>query len=1520
MKSCVSAILLAGLWGLSQVQTQTPSPPTTAKPSNTTTALPKERGLIMTVFHDYGDPSAAQLRHLPMYPGYENFSGSLPGIRFNNPNIEFLSVDVDTRTRTVYLYDYYLRAIAIGTGYNSLLDLKNIEFSFMHLGVSRGSIQLAVDWLSHTVYWTDAVFRWIIAAPGQKSKIQMDYYKIIVDDHLEAPDGLAIDPLEGYLFWSDNGKHPKIERSDLMGQNRHTIITQNLQSPLSMDVDIVGKRIYWIDSLTESVLSAKYDGSDVTMITRVTDSTLLDIDSFRDVLYLTDIKNSDLLTINKTGGKMEATVINIAPETIYSVAVYGEEKQPLKDKDFCALLNCSHLCITTKLSAVCQCSDGYTYNTTTGLCDESYASLHKAIVYANTTHICLVDIRSFAHFAYEPVCIYTAIKPMTTTTPSPVAVGRRRRQVSTSNTTSSPAPTTSSTTPPTPPTSKPPSIAAPSDLIKMFGLNMANRVVYFVTADNTIYSRPIDVPIESDAKLLITRASGNISGLAFDPVNGNNLYWCESDTGNIYLVDVKDWSVRKVTPSGTASLVKPRNLLVLLEQRKLAWISSVSGSPTIQTMNFDGSDYAIIATVNGMTSLVADKEKEVFYYMVPSNSSVYQVSFDGKTGPTALHVTIDKTAYLLVHYNNYFAWVYLPAGYAYLVMTNDYSLDRQIGHGYFENQTALVDMKVLDPELQTIDKISPCAYENGNCQHICITKYTNGVMTKVCECNMGYQLADDNTSCKSSVVTDNFLIVSDWTYDMLHQIDLSTGDVHAISTPEAEFYMGVFYDRITKKVVWSQYYDTRVFSANLDGTDVQVLADLGYSYAYRFAKDETTGNLYYTSYYWQHIGLITPDLKNIWLNDNFISEDLGAIVVHPGIGWMFYTVNDYPDSYVVRSDMDGTINKKIITTKGYVDGLAIDYRNDRLYWSDATYDTIQGCDFDGRNCMTIVNISSLQAEEIRDLAINGDQLYYSAYKKDHVVRVSLKPPYDREEVGHSSGGFGKLDTISLYNSANTNTQPVGGACRDRNGLGDCSTVCIPTSQGRTCMCEDGVDLRPDDRTCEDIHQCTDVIVQQGTNKEDVKITFSSACLRHYGDQCNYFCPANYVPVNKTNTMLTCTSVGWDREPLKLCEEGTSTVRCPTSIENGVLSSSCKYQVGEICDYTCNTGYIKTEDSTFCTQDGTYHKDTADFCALYTCPDTIMHGSLNNCPRTLGSTCTVTCDKYYTLSTDSAAIKCVVGGWNTNTATLCKASQCTDSSLMNGQVTGSCSRGPGDVCQYICNSGYYNSTAMVVCNSDMSWHPPDACGLNMCPIAISNGRVSGDCSRKPKSVCGYACNTGFNSSHIVSSISCLISGQWNQTDNLCIGGGGSASSLTTGPEGISKGGVVAGIIILVIIVIALAVAIVYLVRRGISRSHAATYGNATFINGGSVEIENPGYSSGPAAGSGHKDEHPYSSVDPSQMQPVSFAEGYATADTGIVNPMYNREPLSDVAQVQINQDKEVLTYDSWLREQEKMGKT
>jgi hypothetical protein len=55
-------------------------------------------------------------------------------------------------------------------------------------------------------------------------------------------------------------------------------------------------------------------------------------------------------------------------------------------------------------------------------------------------------------------------------------------------------------------------VAAPGDIIKHFDMDMKNRIFFIVTADNSIYKRLIDLSIENDAKELIVKASGNISG------------------------------------------------------------------------------------------------------------------------------------------------------------------------------------------------------------------------------------------------------------------------------------------------------------------------------------------------------------------------------------------------------------------------------------------------------------------------------------------------------------------------------------------------------------------------------------------------------------------------------------------------------------------------------------------------------------------------------------------------------------------------------------------------------------------------------------------------------------------------------------------------------------------------------------------------------------------------------------------------------------------------------------------------
>ena len=73
-----------------------------------------------------------------------------------------------------------------------------MTFEFMHAGVSQATVQVAYDWHSRTLYWVDPGFGWIMAAPGDPARINDDLYKIIVQDNMDKPDGLAVDPYEGY--------------------------------------------------------------------------------------------------------------------------------------------------------------------------------------------------------------------------------------------------------------------------------------------------------------------------------------------------------------------------------------------------------------------------------------------------------------------------------------------------------------------------------------------------------------------------------------------------------------------------------------------------------------------------------------------------------------------------------------------------------------------------------------------------------------------------------------------------------------------------------------------------------------------------------------------------------------------------------------------------------------------------------------------------------------------------------------------------------------------------------------------------------------------------------------------------------------------------------------------------------------------------------------------------------------------------------------------------------------------------
>ena len=54
-----------------------------------------------------------------------------------------------------------------------------------------------------------------------------------------------------YLFWSDWGKSPKIERAELDGSNRVVVVQDDLVWPNGLTVDTYTNRVIWADARTE---------------------------------------------------------------------------------------------------------------------------------------------------------------------------------------------------------------------------------------------------------------------------------------------------------------------------------------------------------------------------------------------------------------------------------------------------------------------------------------------------------------------------------------------------------------------------------------------------------------------------------------------------------------------------------------------------------------------------------------------------------------------------------------------------------------------------------------------------------------------------------------------------------------------------------------------------------------------------------------------------------------------------------------------------------------------------------------------------------------------------------------------------------------------------------------------------------------------------------------------------------------------------------------------------------------------
>ena len=72
----------------------------------------------------------------------------------------------------------------------------NTTLQLIYMGTSTQVYAMAIDWLSGSIYWTDALYNWITVA-------RLDAFEIfnhIVTTELDRPVGIAVYPQNGYEF------------------------------------------------------------------------------------------------------------------------------------------------------------------------------------------------------------------------------------------------------------------------------------------------------------------------------------------------------------------------------------------------------------------------------------------------------------------------------------------------------------------------------------------------------------------------------------------------------------------------------------------------------------------------------------------------------------------------------------------------------------------------------------------------------------------------------------------------------------------------------------------------------------------------------------------------------------------------------------------------------------------------------------------------------------------------------------------------------------------------------------------------------------------------------------------------------------------------------------------------------------------------------------------------------------------------------------------------------------------------
>nr|CAH7753133.1 unnamed protein product [Callosobruchus chinensis] len=293
---------------------------------------------------------------------------------------------VDHELGTIFSIDYdgvaaKNKAIALQAQFYVLFQTEIVNGVFNPDG-------LACDWITNKIYWTDSYTNHI-----EVSTIEGKYRKVLFWTDIDQPRAIAVVPMEGFMFWTDWGEVPKIERASMDGdpKSRIVIVTENIFWPNGLTVDYKTKTVYWIDGKLHFINRMDYNGKNVKTVLEKGFEYPFALTQFETKLFWTDWKTMAIHYFDTAGQQRPLELL--VTQRPMDIHVWDQRQQPEVPSP-CDSDNggCSHLCLLASEPPgfTCACPMGIK------LIDDKICAdgPQELLLLARRTELCLIYLDS----------------------------------------------------------------------------------------------------------------------------------------------------------------------------------------------------------------------------------------------------------------------------------------------------------------------------------------------------------------------------------------------------------------------------------------------------------------------------------------------------------------------------------------------------------------------------------------------------------------------------------------------------------------------------------------------------------------------------------------------------------------------------------------------------------------------------------------------------------------------------------------------------------------------------------------------------------------------------------------------------------------------------------------------------------------------------------------------------------------------------------------------------------------------